>query len=370
MKKLNMFILGFTYAGCFLGAGYVSGQELWQFFGAYGVKGIYGLIITVLIQFAFGIILVQLVHKTEIYEMDRIAVKWDIPVLRGVFSAGATFFMFGIFIIMSAGTGALLNRIFGLSEFIGCGIFCLIIAFMAFKGIDGMVSVFSWFVPALVIGAVVISVVSVGKAGLGAIVFKEADGRNLLLGNWFFASITYVSYNLFGSIGIIAPLGKRVQKKTVIPGILFGCVLLFSIALGILFAMVSHGFVIGTELPMLELACNLSMVVGYVYAVMLFFGMFGTSLSSFVAVIIFGEQKWEWFAKKRNFIIVFLSIVAWICSFAGFSDLIGLVYPISGYFGFIVIIGVIVHYIVSIKCEKKRIKYEENNIENSEVEIK
>ena len=31
--------LGFTFAGCFLGAGYVSGRELWEFFGRFGVWG-------------------------------------------------------------------------------------------------------------------------------------------------------------------------------------------------------------------------------------------------------------------------------------------------------------------------------------------
>lgn len=349
MKKLNLFSLGFTYAGCFLGAGYVSGQELWQFFGAFGIKGIYGLLLTVLIQLIFGVLLIRLVHKTNIYEMDRIAVKKDIPAVRAVFSAGATFFMFGIFIIMSAGTGALLNRLFGLHEILGCGIFCAIIAFMTFKGMDGMVSVFSWFVPALVVGTVLISMVSVAKVGFGEITFAEAEGKNILLGNWLFSSVTYVSYNLFGSIGIIAPLGDRVEKKTVLSGISFGCGLLFAIAFSILFAMASNSNVIGTELPMLELACDMSMIVGYIYAVMLFFGMFGTSLSSFVAVITFGEQKWEWFSKKKNIIIIALSIVAWVCSFVGFGDLIGIVYPISGYFGFAVIIGVIAHYIVERK---------------------
>ena len=33
MKKLNVFRLGLLFAGCFLGAGYVSGQELCEQFG-------------------------------------------------------------------------------------------------------------------------------------------------------------------------------------------------------------------------------------------------------------------------------------------------------------------------------------------------
>ena len=36
MKKIGSLKLGLSFAGCFLGAGYVSGQELWQFFGSFG----------------------------------------------------------------------------------------------------------------------------------------------------------------------------------------------------------------------------------------------------------------------------------------------------------------------------------------------
>ena len=47
MKKINSLSLCLTFAGCFLGAGYVSGQELWQFFGAYGIGGIAGFIVAI-----------------------------------------------------------------------------------------------------------------------------------------------------------------------------------------------------------------------------------------------------------------------------------------------------------------------------------
>ena len=39
MKKLNVVRLGLLFAGCFLGAGYVSGQELRQYFVVYGAWG-------------------------------------------------------------------------------------------------------------------------------------------------------------------------------------------------------------------------------------------------------------------------------------------------------------------------------------------
>ena len=42
--------LGAAFSGCFLGAGYVSGREMWQFFGRFGPVGWLGLCLLSLIH--------------------------------------------------------------------------------------------------------------------------------------------------------------------------------------------------------------------------------------------------------------------------------------------------------------------------------
>ena len=51
MKKLTPIKLALTFAGCFLGAGYVSGQELWQFFGVFGKGGFFGAVLAAALLF-------------------------------------------------------------------------------------------------------------------------------------------------------------------------------------------------------------------------------------------------------------------------------------------------------------------------------
>ena len=60
MKKIGALNLGLAFAGCFLGAGYVSGQELWQFFGSFGTKGAVGLAIAMAVLFGVGILMLDL----------------------------------------------------------------------------------------------------------------------------------------------------------------------------------------------------------------------------------------------------------------------------------------------------------------------
>ena len=121
---------------------------------------------------------------------------------------------------------------------------------------------------------------------------------------------------------------------------------MFLIALSVLFGIFGFRDVATSELPMLELAYDTGAVFGICYAVLLLFGMFGTSLSSMVGVMEYLEHKSPLVSKYKKLIIIILSLAGWIFSLFGFGDLIGVVYPISGYFGFAVILAVIIHFVI------------------------
>ena len=83
---------------------------------------------------------------------------------------------------------------------------------------------------------------------------------------------------------------------------------------------------------MLDLACRLG-TAGVVYAVLLFLGMFGTSVSSLVAVLTYAGQKSARLAGHRTALLLVLTAAAFAGSLFGFGDLIGTVYPVYGYLG-------------------------------------
>ena len=237
MKKINPLALCFSFAGCFLGAGYVSGQDLMQFFSSFGKAGYIGLFVAIALQVLFGIVLIRLATKTGIFEMDRIGIPWENKALRSVFGILQAVLLFGIFVIMSAGTGALFEQVFGLPFFIGALILCLVTALFAIKGVGAMVGVFSSFVPVLVAVTVGISAFVLSKNGMPQLPSADTTG-NPLLSNWVVSALTFVSYNIFGSIGILTLLGKSVKKKsTVYSGVTLGGVMLLVIALGILLSI-------------------------------------------------------------------------------------------------------------------------------------
>ena len=65
-QKIGTLRLALTFAGCFLGAGYVSGQELWQYFGAFGGMGLPGL--AAALALLGGVFLIAVITAYSIYD--------------------------------------------------------------------------------------------------------------------------------------------------------------------------------------------------------------------------------------------------------------------------------------------------------------
>lgn len=350
MKKISWVNLGFLFAGSFLGAGYVSGQELYQFFASYGISGAWGLLASAFLFFIFGTVLILLCQKTKISRMDEIVIFTNSSFLKNLVGFIQSFFLFGVYIIMCAGAGALLEQIFSIPSYMGSGIFCLAIFFISLKGMNGVIDVFSFFVPPLILGAVIIAVIVGFKYGYG---FRLAPqiSKNPLTNNWLISSIIYVSYNLTTSIGVFAPVGvKTTGKSCVYKGILFGCVILLTISSFVILSVVSVPESANFQLPMLYIASKISYFLGIAYAILLLGAMFGTSLSSIVALNEYIREKRK-IAKKSEHILLFVfSVCSWVLSIYGFDNLIGTVYPICGYMGLFALGSILLHYI---KVRKK-----------------
>ena len=323
-QKIGTLRLALTFAGCFLGAGYVSGQELWQYFGAFGARGLLGLALAIVLLGGTGVLLLRLSARTGIETMDALIVRADIPWLRTAVGVLTAALLFGVVCIMAAGIGALGNQMLGLPVWLGAAIACVLIAAAAYFGLGGMVSVFTVAVPCMIVAALVIAGIRLHRAGLTAAAFA--------------------------TVGILAPLTRHLKKPgTAVWGTVLGCVLLLAVALGVLAALATSPESTQAPLPMLDLACRLG-AAGVVYAVLLFLGMFGTSVSSLVAVLTYAGQKSARLAGHRTALLLVLTAAAFAGSLFGFGDLIGTVYPVYGYLGMAAMLLVAEHAVHALRA--------------------
>ncbi len=346
MNKINFLSLGFIFAGCFLGAGYLSGNELMQFFGDFGVFGIIGLFLSVLLIGFFGIMIIYISKETGAEKFEDVVFPHRNKIISYFFGVLQAILVFAIIVIMVAGAIQLIFDALKIKPYITGIVFCGVLALVACTGFGGLSKFFSLLVPLICLFAVIAAVVLISKNSFPTLPLGKDFYVNELLGNWFFAAITYLSYSIFSSVGVISPLATRQKNKnTYIYGVIFGTVLLIFIAIAILFSVFCVSGAKNTELPMFTAFCQVNKGAALIYAVLLFGGMFGTALTSLVSLGNYVMLKFDLTNKQKVLAIFLLSALSYFASLFGFDRLIGTVYPLFGYFGIIVLVFIFINFI-------------------------
>ncbi len=347
MKKMGVLPLAFTYVGCFLGAGFVSGQELWQFFGAFGGLGFLGFAVAVALFVFFGVVLMRLTQMTGYTELDHLLVPWEkVAWLRKAAGVITALFLFGVVVLMSAGVGAMLQQLFDVPAWIGSAIFTVIVAIVAIFGVSGMVNAFSSLIPILVIATLIFAIAAWGKFDTALLKEMTIVNENPLMPNWFIAALTFVAYNLLGGIGIMVPVGPLIKKKsTVFGGMILSGVMLIFVAYCILSSVAIYPPSVEQELPMVAVASALRPILGNIYGVLLALAMFCNSLASLVALMTYLKQKVSFVARREKPVLLIFAVVVWAGSLFGFGDIIGVIFPIFGYLSIIFLVTMVIHFI-------------------------
>ncbi len=351
MKGITSRQIAMAFTGSILGAGFVSGQELMQFFAVFGGFGLIGMSLAILLFIMLSCFVMRISKQTGITEFDRIIVRNENPWLRAVFGGVFIFFLFGVVVIMIAGAGALLNQVFGIQTIVGSALMAVLLGVVALWEAKGVLTAFSITVPLLIVVAMISGVLSFFYFGGNSIVARPFSGANPLLANWLFATIVFVSYNMMVIISILVPIAPQVKEdKTISKGVFQGAIQLLIVFVCILLPLIfNQPMLADAELPMLTLAEKIHPVWGGVYAVLLFCGMFGSSLSCLFGVT-FRIKKIK--SIEGKILVPILVGLAFLGSIAGFKELIAIVLPVCGYFGFFAMIGVVMHYL---SLQQKRI---------------
>ena len=134
------------------------------------------------------------------------------------------------------------------------------------------------------------------------------------------------------------------QKSTAVKGVFIANIVLILISLSVLLPQYSQNSFASNDLPMLAIAKDLNGVLFYVYALLMLVGIFGTSVSNTVALLEFSMSKSKTIKEKKYLFVIPVILLAFILSRFGFSNLIGFIYPLSGYFGIVAFILIFYNY--------------------------
>ncbi|MFG6117912.1 YkvI family membrane protein [Thalassobacillus sp. B23F22_16] len=327
--------------GVIVGAGFASGQEILQFFTSFGWMGIMGVIVATFLFAFLGMNLTQLgsrlqtdSHKDVIYHIcgKYLGLAVDFVI---------TFFLFGVAVVMMAGSGSIFEEQFGIPSIAGNIIMAILAILTVCLNVQKVISIISLVTPFLLLMIIIIGGYAVGTMDINfAEVQQLAEEQTPAASNWLMGALLYVSYNVAAGAAMMTVMGgtTKDEKQAGLGGILGG------VGLGVLIILINVGMLVkmdvvgGSDMPILALANEIHPGFGLLMFVALLGMIFNTTvgmLYAFTARVVKRENP------NFNLFVILFGAAAFGASFVGFITLVGTVYPLMGYLGFILIAAII-----------------------------
>ncbi|MGO1469342.1 MAG: YkvI family membrane protein [Tissierella sp.] len=322
------------FIGTVIGAGFASGREIVEFFGVYGIKGFWGIYILGILLSMFGSILLIKIYKYRIKDMDDLIEIFFPKNIKKCIDILIIISLYTGFSIMVSGSGALFQEQFHINP--NMGIFIMIfLSFLVFLfSLEGFSIVNTILVPILIVGIICISFYLSKDGGYE---YNNLLGKSITYkGNFISSSLLYFGSNSLIIIVVFSSLLPLIKnKKTAIAGGVVGGLTLFFLAISIIRPiLIYYEEIKGLDIPMLYIASLLGIKYKTIYSLILWIAMFTTAVANGFGFI----NKFN----IKNRIIIFIFCISSIpLAKLGFSELVGIIYPISGAVGFIMMIMII-----------------------------
>lgn len=329
MKEI--FVIVFTIIGALIGAGFASGQELYSFFYIYGIKGIYGIVVTSFLITILIYKILKIIYIKKITNYDEfLSVFIKNKKITKMTNLILNILLLVTFYIMIAGFGAYFEQEIGINKMFG-SLILIIMCFCVFQtSVEGVIKISRYIVPILIlaiIGIGLINLLTINNLDTNIIDYKT---------NWLLSSITYSSYNIILLIPVLISLKNQIKREKNIKYIAIISGAITAILAIIIYTLLMR---IDIDISKLEMPVVYMIRTFYekfktIYAFIILVSVFTTAISIGTGLLQNLNKK----GKSYTQFVIFLCITSLIISNFGFSNLVKNVYPFFGYIGIIQIV--------------------------------
>ncbi len=362
------------FAGAFvaflIGSGYATGQEIMQFFTAYGIWSMGGLLIALVLFAWLGKVLMNYGYRHKDLGPDAMADKafrYYAGKYFGAFLAWfIPLFLVLVCIVMMSGAGATLAQYFGIPAWAGSLAMCLIVFITNVFGFRRIVDVIGIVGPIIIVFTLAIAAYAIASNPEGLSQVGEHQDIFAGMANatngaplWALGGLLYVAYNVTGSVPFFAQTGgtARISREAKI-GAVAGGIAFIGAAMLMNVALLSYiEDVASLEVPTLFLSDLISPALSVVFAVIVLCGIYSTAAPMmWTAVNRFAPEG----TKRNKAVLVLFSAIVLVVAVSplGYSQLMGIIYPYTGYIGIAFIVCVAVRQLIELRNKKRGLDVE------------
>lgn len=354
----QVIVIGGAFMGFVIGSSFASGQECLQYFTGFGLKGSIGAGVIALILYVWFVSTVvedgrhlQLENSGKMFNFYLgkhlgYLLEWFTPIM-----------LFFVYSMMISAAGATFEEYYGVNGDIGRGLMIVASLGTVLLGLKKLVNIIGRIAPVLLVITIIIGIVAIMNNPEGILKADEELKRikvNTNFNNWALSGLMYGAYTVTGVVPYLADIGKSTatNKKNSLWGGVFGGGAFLIAVLILNFGLLANiKDVYQLEIPSLFVAASISPIFGKIFSVLLLLGIYTTAVPMMYTVCnrISSDPK----SKAYKIAAIVTAIVSIFGGQLSFSTMISIIYPISGYAGLLIFVGMIYTKYI------KKLKYDE-----------
>ena len=343
-------IIGFCGAciAFYIGAGFATMQEVMQYEASYGSRFIVVIAVAALIYIYTNISFATNGNRLQLDRGGDIYRHYCGKYIGTAYDYFSAFFCYMCFIVMCGGANSTMVQQWGLPNGTGAIILTIAVIVTAVFGLKGILNALSCLGPVIIIAILLI-------AGITSVTGFEHFGENLKAidsgayeltqvggGNPFASGASYGGFVILWFAAFLSEIGAKNRLKEVNAGMLFSSLCIFGAAAICCIALISHiDITASADIPALILANTIHPLLGQIFAVVIFLGIYTTSVPLLWTGIARIAQ--EGTARYKTFTAVGGIIGCVIACFLPYKGLVNILYGMNGYLGFLLVAFMIVY---------------------------
>lgn len=270
----------FLLCGSFVGAGFVSGEEINQFFLQNSMP-LWGFLLSITIALILLLRLEHLISHRNITSLNDLLNHIFPPTIARIYIVLLQLFLFATLVVMVSASGSLGEVYLGVPKIISLPIVLILLYLISKGGVKALAIVQKILVPPLLIIVLITTSIYIGR--------NSSINQVLELFSWqdfslkaVLDALIYASYNVVGLMLVLLALGKRLVGRS--KEITVFALILGALGMLILVALELQGSNV-YEIPSLYLARSVGEWFFFFYSVALFLALFTTALAELFALL-------------------------------------------------------------------------------------
>lgn len=334
------------FAGAFIafliGAGFATGQEVFQYFSAYGYQGfLVGLFVLICFIYVGGDFIVSGYNK-HFANTNDIYRHYCGKYIGGFYDYFSIAFIYMSYIVMLGGAGATFNQYYHMSPAVGAILMMVLSVATVLFGLGKIVDIIGSIGPLIVVIAIGVGLAAIftnpGGVSEGARIVTSGELQITRVGsNWFMAGVSYVGFCMLWLAAFLAAMGAKANsKKEAVLGTTLGAI---GFVLGAIILMMGLLTAVkdlyASDIPSLIIAEKIWPPLAGIFSVIILAGIYTTAVPLLWSVSARFAQE-----KTTKFYGLTAGLAAVACFVAlklPFRQIVNIIYGINGYVGILLI---------------------------------